>query len=172
MVRFREALVLDAAFNPLAVVPWERAVTLSIGRKARVLESQGTVAGRGWTVEIPSVLVLLSYIRRFVTRGVAFSRGNVYLRDQHTCQYCAKRFGGTRGLTLDHVVPRSRGGTNTWENVVTCCVPCNSHKASRTPREARMRLLKEPVRPAYLPHKVAKVREDTPREWREYLAWT
>lgn len=172
MTRFREALVLDASFNPLAVVPWERAVTLTVGRKARVLESQGVVTGRNWEVAIPSVLVLISYIRRFVNRGVAFSRSNVYLRDGHACQYCGKRFGGTRGLTLDHVIPRAQGGTNTWENIVAACVPCNARKADRTPKEARMKLLKEPIRPTWLPNKVAKVHGETPAEWKEYLAWT
>lgn len=171
MVRYREALVLDAAFNPLAVVPWQRAVTLFVGRKARVLESQGTVTGRGWEVQIPSVLVLLGYIRRFVTGGVAFSRGNVYLRDKWTCQYCAQRFGSTKGLTLDHVVPRSRGGPSSWTNIVTACIPCNARKADRTPKEARMKLLAEPVQPRWLPTKTPGAKGNVPEDWKSYLSW-
>ena len=171
MVRFREALVLDAAFNPLAVVPWQRAVTLFVSRKGRVLESQGTVTGRDWELPIPSVLVLFDYIRRFVSRGVAFSRGNVYLRDHYTCQYCGHRLSGGRGLTLDHVVPRSRGGPSTWENIVAACIPCNARKADRTPREARMKLLKEPVQPRWLPAKTPASRANVPEDWKSYLSW-
>jgi 5-methylcytosine-specific restriction endonuclease McrA len=171
MVRFREALVLDAAYSPLAVVSWRRAVTLALARKARVLELQGTVTGCDWEIAIPSVVVLLRYIRRFIARAATFSRHNVYMRDRFTCQYCEQVFPGARDLTLDHVVPRSRGGSSSWDNVVTSCMPCNARKACHTPREAGMRLMRPPFAPRWLPRVPRRLPGRTPAEWQPYLAW-
>ena len=96
-------------------------------------------------IEVPRVIRLLKYDR--VPRNtVKFNRKNVFLRDEHRCQYCARRFAVQR-LSLDHVMPRSKGGPDTWENVVCACLTCNVRKGGRTPLEANMRLLSEPVRP-------------------------
>ena len=97
-------------------------------------------------VEVPRVIRLLGKLMKRFTPRVAYSRKNVHIRDQHTCQYC----GSTQNLTLDHVMPTSRGGGSTWENVVTACSPCNSKKGSKTPSEAGMTLSKAPVRPSAL----------------------
>ena len=96
-------------------------------------------------IEVPRVIRLLKYDR--VPRNtVKYNRRNVFLRDEHRCQYCERRFSVQR-LSLDHVMPRSRGGPDTWENVVCACLTCNVRKGGRTPQEAGMRLLNEPVRP-------------------------
>jgi 5-methylcytosine-specific restriction endonuclease McrA len=109
-------------------------------------------------------------LRRFRRDRVVikFSRINIYTRDRFTCQYCSERFLA-EDLTFDHVVPRSAGGRTSWDNIVTACVPCNSSKANRTPREAGMTLLRRPAKPRFLP--VVTVRmdgRDVPAEWRPY----
>ena len=100
-------------------------------------------------VEVPRVIRLLNY-ERVPRNTVKYNRRNVFLRDEHRCQYCARRFSVQR-LSLDHVMPRSRGGPDTWENVVCACLTCNVRKGGRTPIEAGMRLLSEPVRPKRSP---------------------
>ena len=96
-------------------------------------------------IEVPRVIRLLKY-ERVPRNTVKYNRRNVFLRDEHRCQYCDRRFSVQR-LSLDHVMPRSRGGPDTWENVVCACLTCNVRKGGRTPQEAGMRLLREPVRP-------------------------
>jgi len=103
-----------------------------------------TVASR---VRIPEIIVLRGY-DGLPRRSVAFSRRNLYRRDQFTCQYCGNR-PGSLDLTIDHVVPRSRGGRTSWENCVLACVECNKRKANRTLGEARMRLLRAPAVPQW-----------------------
>ena len=98
---------------------------------------------------MPRVVVLQAY-DRLPRREVRFSRQNIYLRDNFTCQYCGRTFARAQ-LNLDHVVPRQFGGLTTWTNVVCSCVACNSRKANRTPEQAKMRLHKPPVRPSWKP---------------------
>jgi 5-methylcytosine-specific restriction endonuclease McrA len=93
----------------------------------------------------PAVLRLLKY-NKLGPKWVKFSRENIYLRDNHVCQYCGNKFP-SRKLTLDHVQPSSRGGKTTWTNIVSACLPCNSDKADMTPSEAKMPLLNHPVMP-------------------------
>ncbi|HEX2863126.1 MAG TPA: HNH endonuclease, partial [Deinococcales bacterium] len=96
---------------------------------------------------VPSVVRLKRYVRRPARYQVAFNRRNVFRRDAHTCQYCG-RTGGD--MTLDHVVPRSRGGRNSWDNIVTACRECNSRKRDRTPEEANMHLRHRPYAPRFV----------------------
>ena len=137
-------LVLNQNFEPINVCNARRALVL-IGRgKAEVVSDSGrllrTVAS---TFPIPSVIRMVYFIKR--PRPVArLSRREVFARDSYTCQYCGT---ATRDLTLDHIVPRHRGGAHTWENLVSACKSCNHRKAGRTPTEARMRLRCEPNAP-------------------------
>lgn len=100
-------------------------------------------------LRVPEVIVLIKY-DRIPNAQVAFSRRNIYKRDKYSCQYCGARPGGSE-LTIDHIVPRSHGGVSSWENCVLACVDCNSRKADRTPDQAHMPLLKEPIRPRWRP---------------------
>ena len=95
-------------------------------------------------------MLALARYDRLPTQAVAFSRRNIFKRDRFTCQFCGRQ-PGSEELTIDHVVPRSRGGTSTWENCVLACVPCNARKANRTPEQAGMKLRRAPVRPAWKP---------------------
>ena len=110
--------------------------------------------------------------KKYVSKGshlrVRFCRENIYLRDDHTCQYCGGLFD-RRELTLDHVLPSSKGGPKSWLNVVTSCRPCNQKKGNRTPQQARMPLLKPPNEPLWLPPKELQLSSPAPQVWAEYL---
>ena len=139
-------LVLNQNYEPLNVCNVRRAFVLVDRGKAEIIEN-----GRGYLhsptaiFEIPSVIRLIYLIRRPRPQG-RLTRRDVFLRDSFACQYCGKQ---TRDLTLDHVLPRHRGGGHDWENVVAACKPCNHRKAGRTPQEAHMHLHKDPYRPTY-----------------------
>ncbi len=158
-------LVLNQDYEPLNVSRVRRAVTLLLAGKAEVVENNsGFIRSPSFSLAIPSVIRLSHLVRRPTPRW-KLTRRRVFLRDQYTCQYCGKQ---TRELTLDHVIPRHLGGEHTWENVVSACKACNHRKAGRTPREAGMKLLRKPCRPAlrigYFVHPF-----QTPPEWQRYL---
>jgi 5-methylcytosine-specific restriction endonuclease McrA len=98
------------------------------------------------SIPAPTLVRLLGY-DRLPVRDVVFSRRNLFKRDRNACQYCGRRIQRMDEITIDHVVPRSRGGVSSWENCVLACLPCNKRKADRTPREAGMTLVRRPVRP-------------------------
>lgn len=146
----QRVLVLNATYEPLSIVSVQRAVILLLKEKAELIEaaSERLHASRV-TLPVPLVIRLVYYVRIPHPIILAPTRKSVALRDNFTCQYC----GATPGrplLTLDHIVPRSRGGQTTWENVVTACRPCNMRKGNRTPEEAGMTLRKQAGRPHYL----------------------
>jgi len=158
-------LALNASFEPLTIIPARRAVRLVLDGKAEILEKDGTRRFRSETriVPCPAVIRLVRYVhvprrfRRQVTNTFLFAR------DEYSCQYCGKHKKELRGrqfLTRDHIVPLSRGGDNTWENVVTSCSPCNNRKGDRLPREVGLKLLNEPGQPNYV-HLVWVVRRVT-----------
>ncbi len=139
-------LVLNQNYEPLNVCNVRRAFVLIDRGKAETIEN-----GRGYlhsataVFEIPSVIRLVYLIRRPRPNG-RLTRRDVFLRDYFTCQYCEKQ---TKDLTLDHVLPRHRGGGHDWLNVVAACKQCNHRKAGRTPTEAHMHLRRQPFRPGY-----------------------
>ena len=140
----RQALVLNQNYEPLNVCGVRRAFVLVFGGRAELLETGGEgIRGVDRSFPTPSVIRLRHQVRRPLPR-VRLTRREVFARDRQRCQYCGRE---RAELTLDHVMPRHRGGTHEWENIVTACRPCNHRKGGRTPREARMRLLQEPVRP-------------------------
>ena len=158
-------LALNASFEPLTIIPARRAVRLVLDGKAEILEKDGTRRFRSETriVPCPAVIRLVRHVhvprrfRRQVTNTFLFAR------DDYSCQYCGKHKKELRGrqfLTRDHIVPLSRGGDNTWENVVTSCSPCNNRKGDRLPREVGLKLLNEPGQPNYV-HLVWVVRRVT-----------
>ena len=137
-------LVLNQNYEPLAVCTTRRALRLVLSDKAEVLELSGRVM-RSATISVPCPSVIrLQYLVRRPRVRVQLTRREVFARDNYTCQYCGLR---TRDLTLDHVVPRSKGGSHTWENLVSACRDCNHRKGQRTPEQARMRLIRPPREP-------------------------
>jgi len=147
-----QTLLLNATYEPLKVVHWQKAVTLWCQGKVEVISSyEREVRSPSFSFKLPSVIRLLRYIK--IKRNidyVPFSRANIYARDNHSCQYCGEMFP-TADLTFDHVVPVAQGGRKDWENIVTCCVSCNRRKGGRTPAEAGMHLIRVPRRPEKAP---------------------
>ena len=162
-----QVLVLNATYEPLNVCTAKRAIVLMLKHKAEALE----VSGRQYhsteqAFSVPDVIKLNYFVRvpRGDTRKV--SRRAVLARDNHACQYCGSR----AHLTIDHVIPRSRGGETSWENIVTSCAPCNVRKGNRLPREAGMHPRTKPRSPeplAYIFLTVSEIR----RSWRRYLEY-
>ncbi len=141
-------LVLNLDYQPLNVCNVKRAVVLLSKQKAVVVEQNGHIVhSEHIALTSPSVIRLAYHIKR-PRPVVKMTRKEVLQRDEHTCQYCGKR---SHDLTLDHVMPRHRGGQHTWENVVAACKGCNHRKGGRTAVEARMALLRDPVRPPSTP---------------------
>lgn len=131
---------------------------------ARDSDSIGTYRGR---IRVPRVIVLIAF-DRLPKRHVRFSRINIMSRDKFQCQYCGLRPPRSE-LNLDHVIPRSLGGRSTWENVVTSCVDCNRRKGGRTPRQARIELVRKPVRPRWTPLMHLMMSTHPYDEWRPFL---
>ncbi len=167
-------LVLNATYEPINVVSWKRALNLLCQGKVEVLaEYDREVRGIQFTIKMPSVLRLLKYVNiRRHHRHVKFCRANIYARDHNTCQYCGRKCT-TEDLTFDHVVPAVKGGSRTWDNIVSCCFGCNHRKGGRTPEEAGMRLIRKPREPDWVPtmlHITIGFRT-APQAWRDYLYW-
>lgn len=160
-----KVLVLNASYEPLNITTWRRAVVLLIKGKAEQLEHNGKYLYQDFP--LPSVIRLRHYIN-IPYKEIPLTRKNILERDHHTCQYCHYRGDG---LTLDHVIPRSKGGGETWENLVTACMRCNVKKGSRTPKEAGMLLLTYPRKPhSSLYFEIRRhTREDHNLEWRKYV---
>ena len=148
-------LALNASFEPLTIIPARRAIRLVLDQKAEILEVDETRAFRSPRIDLPfpTVIRLVRFVhvprrfRRQVTNTFLFAR------DEYTCQYCGRHRGQLKGrqfLTRDHIVPLSRGGDNSWQNLVSSCSPCNNRKGDRLPAEAGMRLLSKPREPNYV----------------------
>jgi 5-methylcytosine-specific restriction endonuclease McrA len=166
-------LLLNATYEPLRVVHWQKAITLLWQGKVEVLEVYDReIHGISITLRLPSVIRLLKLVKiRDGHHTVKFSRANIFARDQHRCQYCGHKFR-TEDLTFDHVIPLSRQGKKAWENIVTACVTCNNRKSGRTPEEARMRLIKPPVKPRWSPTLTITIGlRNLPESWHDYLYW-
>lgn len=168
-----QTLVLNATYEPLRIVSWQKAMTLLFQGKVEVIAVYDReIRGVTVRVKLPSVLRLLRHVRmKRPFADVPFSRANVYARDDHRCQYCRRRFGPSN-LTFDHVMPVASGGHKGWDNIVTCCIPCNRRKGDRTPEEAGFELVRKPRRPAALPSLTLSLGLNrAPESWRDYLFW-
>ena len=169
-----QTLLLNATYEPLKVVHWQKAITLWCQGKVEVISvyDHREVRSVSFSFKLPSVIRLLRYIK--IKRSidyVPFSRANIYARDDHSCQYCGHVFP-TAELTFDHVVPVAHGGRKDWENIVTCCVACNRKKGGRTPAEAGMRLVRVPKRPERAPAiRITVGLKNAPDSWRDYFYW-
>jgi 5-methylcytosine-specific restriction endonuclease McrA len=162
-------LVLNASYEPINICAARRAVVLVLKGVAMTEEENGhSLHAARFTMQLPSVIRLLEY-RRIPHQTRALSRKNILLRDRNTCQYCGNVHASSE-LTLDHVVPRSRGGLSAWENLVACCHPCNRQKGNQLSHEAGMRLLREPR--AFTLHTSRHIMRMIGRsdaKWRKYL---
>jgi 5-methylcytosine-specific restriction endonuclease McrA len=180
-------LVLNRHYQPVNITSVRRAFSLLYQGAAQAIDREFQIFDfESWSalaaefgdedvvhtvsraIRVPRVIVLQVY-DRFPRARVRFSRQNIYLRDGCTCQYCGKKLPRS-DLNLDHVIPRSRGGRTTWENVVCSCIPCNVKKGGRTPFEAGMRLLKTPSRPRWSPFARDLNGRYPHEDWRPFLS--
>jgi 5-methylcytosine-specific restriction endonuclease McrA len=167
-----DTLVLTNAYEPVARVPWQRAVTLLWEGKVEVVQEYESKTVRSVTLEfkMPSVIRFLSTIRRRKP-AVKFSRENVYARDKGRCQYCGNKVPRS-DFTYDHVTPRAQGGQTNWTNVVVCCTPCNQKKRDCTPAQARMHILSTPAKPEHLQTTMKLtflLDKKVPQSWKQLL---
>jgi 5-methylcytosine-specific restriction endonuclease McrA len=162
-------LVLNATFEPINVTAVRRALVLMLKGVAQAEETNHhEVHSTSKAIQVPSVIRLLSY-RHIPQQSRALSRKNILLRDRNTCQFCGATFPASE-LTLDHVMPRSRGGRSSWENLVACCYACNNSKGDRTPEEAGLKLQRRP-RPFTLhtSRQLMRLMGHRDEKWRKYL---
>lgn len=159
-----KVLVLNASYEPLNITSWRRAVILLLKGKAEQIEHNGKMVSED--LPLPTVIRLRSYVK-IPYKEISLSRRNVLHRDSYTCQYCSDR---RHDLTIDHIIPRSRGGADTWDNVVAACLRCNVKKGDRTPREASMPLLTTPRRPvSHVSFEISKHSLSGQTSWDKYL---
>ena len=162
----KRTLVLNAGYEPLSIVSYRRAMVLVMNGRASVLEQDlhhpvRTLMGE---YERPTVIVLKRYVRIPHGRSVPVSRRGVLRRDGHRCAYCQ-----SSASTIDHVIPRSRGGDDSWENLVACCLKCNNIKGDRTPQEMGWSIANPPKAPYGTAWLVRGIERPQPH-WEEYLA--
>lgn len=167
-----DTLVLTNAYEPVARVSWQRAVTLLWEGKVEVIEEYESRTVRSVTIElkVPSIIRFLNTIRRRKP-AVKFSRENVYSRDHGSCQYCLKKVPRDEA-TYDHVLPKAQGGQTTWTNVVIACTPCNQKKGGRTPEQARMHLRSHPVKPDHVANTMKLTflfDKNVPQSWKQLM---
>jgi 5-methylcytosine-specific restriction endonuclease McrA len=160
-------LVLNASYEPINVCTVRRAAVLILKNRAEILEhGDWSLHAESLTLPRPVVIRLITYVR--IPRDAhrrKITRRAVFARDRWTCQYCGHERGS---LTVDHVIPRSKGGASSWDNIVTCCAPCNRRKGDRLPKQARMK----PVRPPRAPSSTIFIHVATPSipaAWEQYL---
>jgi 5-methylcytosine-specific restriction endonuclease McrA len=143
-------LVLNVTYEPLSVVSLRRAIVLLLKDKAEILEAtEQRIRAAHMNLPMPLVIRLVYFVRVPHRVSIPLSRRTVMLRDHYTCQYCGAQ-PLRSALTIDHVMPRVRGGATSWENVVCACKACNLRKGCRTPEEASMHLRSKPMRPQYM----------------------
>ena len=178
-------LVLNRVYQPVHITSVRRAFALLYQGAARAIDEEfklfdfeswaalaaaahhdsiGTIDRR---IRVPRVIVLLAY-EHLPKARVRFSRFNIYARDASVCQYCGRKFRRAE-LNLDHVIPRSRGGNATWENIVCSCLPCNKRKGGMLPEEVGMRTIVRPARPRWTPEYAFSLRAPVHREWLPFL---
>ena len=179
-------LVLNAGWSAVHIASVRRAISLVYRGVAQVVDPDdfGTYDFDGWKdlsrgdgngcirtvnfeLRVPDIIRLRRFNGR-QNRKVRFTRANIFERDDHTCQYCGRRLPA-RELTLDHVVPRSRGGRSTWRNLVVACFPCNDRKGNHLPREADMSLLRQPRRPKWSSYLAVRTGRKGDGTWQRFL---
>jgi len=157
-----KVLVLNATHVPINICNWKRAIKLIYKGKASVMNSNGyKINGE---IDMPIVVKLINYIPMPYSE-IVLTRRNVYLRDNFRCQYCGK----TGQLTIDHIVPRSRGGRDVWKNVVACCMRCNNKKGDMTLQEAGLKLRGTPYKPPSMLYLHMTRMLSVPESWSKYF---
>ena len=158
-------LVLNTNYAPMDICTARRAICLFYNEKVDILESYNeSIHSPSVTLSLPSIVKLKDFVRHH-KMDVVLSRKNLMIRDKYQCQYCSSK---KNPLTLDHVLPKNRGGIDTWENLVAACKNCNQAKGEKTPEEANMPLIRKPKRPNRI-HYFQRLVRKKQADWRPYL---
>lgn len=162
-------LVLNSTYEPLQFCAARQAVLMVLTGRAEKIECDGfVVRSPSITFQLPTVIRVLNRVQRMKRSSVSFSKKNILRRDNYTCQYCGDR---NHPLTIDHIIPKSRGGKTSWANIVVACKPCNLNKGSRTAAEAGMKIINKPSRPScnYLAFTIPSGPRSHVDAWGKYL---
>jgi 5-methylcytosine-specific restriction endonuclease McrA len=161
-------LVLDSTYFPVKIVGWQKAMILMLTGRAEIVTEyeDNIIRSVSESFQLPKILRLNN--KHKAQKKVKFTRLNVFWRDAFKCQYCLTQLPGEK-LTFDHVVPSSKGGPTSWENVVTCCPGCNTKKSDKSLKRSGMKLYKKPIRPDWSPQLCLRLKIDDPDEWFDWL---
>ena len=158
-------LILNSTFQPLSIASAKRSVALLLSKKINVLKaSKLQIRSENEIITIPKVALLTYYVKAPYARRVALNRSNIFIRDFNTCQYC-----GNSAESIDHIIPKSKGGENVWSNVVACCKKCNLIKADKDLTDTRLKLKRNPQRPVGAFWIKTIVGSNPDPSWEEYL---
>ncbi len=139
-------IVLNADYTYLNIIDWKRAIKLLIQKKVEVIRyGEKIIRGFNQEIQVPLIVKLIKFVRAVYRSSVPLSKKNIFIRDQYICQYCGRSC--KKHPTIDHIIPKSRGGKFSWDNVVTACIQCNQKKGSKLPSEAGISLIKRPSKP-------------------------
>lgn len=164
-----KALLLNSTYQPISFVDSRKAINLIVKGKVEVISSwkKKYVYSARDKIEIPAVIRLKYYVR-WIPRKSRFNRNGLFRRDGYTCQYCGRKFK-LSDLTIDHILPSSRGGKTTWMNCVASCFSCNNKKSNKTPDEAHMKLLSLPKIPTLSIKNEAELIDPIHNDWDQYM---
>ena len=152
----------DGSFQVMDVGMW-----LTLSEEAEIAENDAYIQTVRMRIRVPKVLLLREY-DKLPVQEVRFSRESLFERDKHRCQYCGNNFEQAQ-LNMDHVIPRDRGGRTSWENIVTSCIKCNTHKANRLPHQANMHLIRKPERPKWRPFISSLIGQNYEKDWDNFI---
>jgi 5-methylcytosine-specific restriction endonuclease McrA len=161
-------LLLDCNYFPVKIISWQKAMILLLSQRAEVIDEYQDKLIRSVSASYKLPKVLRLYQRHQLSLNVKFTRMNVFFRDSFQCQYCSIKLP-VADLTFDHVVPVSKKGQTDWENVVTCCRPCNFRKGSKMLKASGLILLRIPKKPRWSPELCLRLSDDDPIEWWDFF---
>ena len=162
----RKVLVLNQSYEPLMVIGAKRAIVSILSDKTEcVANYSDVIRSQSFSMNLPSVIRVNRYVRFFRNNAI-LNRANILKRDNFTCQYCSKK---SNSMTIDHIIPKNRGGKDTWGNLVAACGKCNTKKGNHLLETIEMQLLKKPKKPNYLFYFKQYINKDVEDSWKEYL---
>lgn len=162
----KKVLVLNQSYQPLMVVGAKRAVCLVLSNRSECVDNYTEVIkSQSFSMNIPSIIRINRYVK-FTRNEIVLNRLNILKRDNFTCQYCRKK---SQIMTIDHIMPKNRGGLDVWENLVAACAKCNTKKGNLILDSIDMKLIKKPKKPNYLFYFKQYINEDVEESWKQYL---
>ncbi len=162
----KKVLVLNQSYQPLMVVGAKRAVCLVLSKKSECVDNYSEmIKSQSFSMNIPCIIRINRYVK-FIRNNIVLNRSNILKRDDFTCQYCCKR---SQTMTIDHIIPKNRGGLDVWENLVAACAKCNTKKGDMILDSIDMKLIKKPKKPNYLFYFKQYINDDVEESWKQYL---